>query len=37
MRRKAPRKLDRKIFVHSAEKTRSINLVRVTPRGGIRL
>lgn len=37
MRKRAPKALDRKIFVRSAEKTRAINLSVITSRGGIRL
>lgn len=35
--RKLPKKVDKKIFRHTAEKTRAINLSPVTSRGGIRL
>lgn len=35
--KKLPKKVDRKIFRNTAEKTRAINLAPVTSRGGIRL
>lgn len=31
------RSKDKKIFRHTAARTRAINLITVTPRGGIRL
>lgn len=38
MKRKAlKKKVDKKIFRHSAERTKAINLSPVTSRGGIRL
>lgn len=37
MRRKLKRKVDKKIFRHTAERTKSINLASGVSRGGIRL
>lgn len=37
MKKKLMKKVDRKIFRNTAERTRAINLSPVTSRGGIRL